>query len=89
MYKTEPCCGICIEEFDEDKAKFIAKVPQCSHLFHVACLNDWITQKLNSNDAPDCPACREKFTVNAVNKTVSKAEIQPDLNEAKSKLRVP
>ena len=47
-------CAICLGEFADNKDAKIAEV-KCTgkHIFHVACLEEWIKK----NDI--CPLCRE------------------------------
>lgn len=43
-------CSICLKEFEEGEP--LQKVPNCSHIFHEACLRKWFVQ------AQICPMCR-------------------------------
>jgi len=42
-------CSICLEMFDQDR---VLKQLPCSHVFHVACLSDWL------RNHKSCPLCR-------------------------------
>ncbi len=43
-------CPICIEELKKNVVKL-----DCEHMFHIDCLNMWMTYNNNN----DCPYCRE------------------------------
>jgi len=43
-------CQICIEEFKDNDT--LRRIPECSHAFHVGCIDSWFRNK-NS-----CPVCR-------------------------------
>jgi hypothetical protein len=43
-------CAVCLSEFNE--AQEVRVLPECLHLFHVACVDKW----LNSHSS--CPLCR-------------------------------
>ena len=47
------CCAVCLEDYiDGDE---LLRMPNCSHVFHAACLEDWLT------DNSTCPCCRANF----------------------------
>lgn len=44
-------CAICLgEEFEEEE--WVKKIPNCSHIFHVSCIDAWLQSHSN------CPLCR-------------------------------
>lgn len=43
-------CAICLEGFKD--GEFVRKLPDCGHLFHVNCVDNWLVRVLN------CPICR-------------------------------
>ncbi|CAH8263545.1 unnamed protein product [Arabidopsis lyrata] len=53
--EDESTCSICLEDFlnygDKDDKRII-KLPNCSHLFHIVCIFEWL-MRCNS-----CPLCR-------------------------------
>jgi hypothetical protein len=51
--ESQTSCVICFEEYKED-----TKVRQisCSHVYHSACIMEWIQKK---PEQPDCPQCRQ------------------------------
>lgn len=47
-------CAICLSNFkDGEKMRVL---PQCSHEFHVACIDAWLCNH------PNCPTCRQELT---------------------------
>jgi hypothetical protein len=45
-----PDCSICLREFEDGEQ--LQRIPNCSHVFHEACLRKWFVQ------AQICPTCR-------------------------------
>jgi len=43
-------CPICLEEYEDDHQ--IRRLRNCGHVFHLLCIDSWLTQKQN------CPSCR-------------------------------
>ncbi|CAE5963523.1 unnamed protein product [Arabidopsis arenosa] len=43
-------CAICLTEFSDGEE--IRILPRCSHVFHVACIDKWLTSRSS------CPSCR-------------------------------
>jgi hypothetical protein len=50
-YTTPPCCAHPPREEAQDESG-LHKIPTCGHLFHKACLNQWLSQRSS------CPVCR-------------------------------
>lgn len=50
----EGVCSICLCEFKEGEK--IRVLPECSHLFHMACIDMWLYSH------PNCPLCRADTT---------------------------
>lgn len=50
--QTRRDCAICLEAFKE--GDLCRKLPDCTHLFHVNCVDSWLTKK------PNCPVCRTR-----------------------------
>ena len=49
-------CPTCLEVFTpEDNLQ----CPPCGHVFHGACIRQWLRSKRGSNTGPDCPQCRK------------------------------
>lgn len=44
------CCSVCLQDFGP--RQFVRALPQCQHIFHVRCIDDWLQR--NSS----CPLCR-------------------------------
>ncbi|KAM3353403.1 hypothetical protein ACQJBY_024517 [Aegilops geniculata] len=44
------CCSVCLQDFGS--RQFVRALPQCQHIFHVRCIDDWLQR--NST----CPLCR-------------------------------
>ncbi|KAJ8763707.1 hypothetical protein K2173_003179 [Erythroxylum novogranatense] len=47
---TEHCCLICLEDCTD--GDMMRKTPRCGHVFHLCCLDNWLT--INGS----CPLCR-------------------------------
>ncbi|RKO93732.1 putative anaphase-promoting complex subunit, partial [Blyttiomyces helicus] len=45
---------VCLESFEEDT---LVRTLSCGHLFHRACIDRWLLQKIAS-----CPLCRAEFS---------------------------
>ena len=49
-------CPTCLEVFTlEDELQ----CPPCGHVFHRACIQQWLRSKRGSDTGPDCPQCRK------------------------------
>ncbi|KAL2250526.1 RING-H2 finger protein ATL51-like [Sesamum indicum] len=46
----EDLCAVCLVEFKEGVR--VSVLPECTHIFHVACINKWL------ENHPNCPLCR-------------------------------
>ncbi|KAK4419088.1 RING-H2 finger protein ATL1 [Sesamum alatum] len=46
----EDLCAVCLVEFKEGVR--VSVLPECAHIFHVACINKWL------QNHPNCPLCR-------------------------------
>ena len=62
-------CGICHTELDgcAPEAQFPGDDSpvvwgQCSHAFHLSCIDEWCQKQ---NDAPTCPMCRRSWEIAA------------------------
>jgi len=61
FYTTENNeCTICYNELDNGQD--ICMIPQCGHIFHCECINQWVTPRPDerSSTRPTCPLCRTK-----------------------------
>ncbi|BAT88636.1 hypothetical protein VIGAN_05218000 [Vigna angularis var. angularis] len=47
---NESCCSICFQEFEDEE--FVRTLPNCSHFFHLVCIDKWLVQQ------GSCPICR-------------------------------
>lgn len=47
---TSCSCSICLEDYDD--TDMLRLLPQCGHLFHLACIDPWLLVQ------PTCPVCR-------------------------------
>lgn len=43
----------------------VARILQCNHAFHKACIMAWVKTKVEKGTQPDCPCCRAAFPVGA------------------------
>ncbi|KAI5675547.1 hypothetical protein M9H77_06497 [Catharanthus roseus] len=50
-------CAICLENFKE--GDLCRKLPDCRHLFHVNCVDTWLTK------VPNCPICRTRVRLDS------------------------
>jgi hypothetical protein len=64
---TASCCSICLVDYKE--TDMIRLLPDCSHLFHLNCVDPWM--RLH----PTCPICRNKPV--AGQHTTLMAEVDP------------
>ena len=53
-------CSICIEAYKENE---ITVTLPCGHLFHKECVGEWVINKIQSSETPDCPLCRKELLV--------------------------
>ena len=49
-------CPTCLEVFTPEDD---LQCPPCGHVFHGACIQQWLRSKQGSNTGPDCPQCRK------------------------------
>ncbi|XP_040989738.1 NEP1-interacting protein-like 1 [Juglans microcarpa x Juglans regia] len=45
------CCSICLQDFKDENS--VRELPNCGHLFHVGCVDKWLSRQ------GTCPMCRE------------------------------
>lgn len=50
--KNQGMCVICLDELINEENKKLGKLNNCTHVFHMKCLNTWLNEK------PICPVCR-------------------------------
>jgi len=80
----EELCGICHTELDgcAPEAQFPGDDSpvvwgQCTHAFHLSCIDEWCQKQ---NDAPTCPMCRRPWEIAADNNESNKGAAQHDEN---------
>eukprot|EP00116_Pleurobrachia_bachei_P011263 sb/3471525/ len=56
-------CPICLESFETGYCHFT--ITECTHYFHMACLNEHLIQRCK-NEVPRCPTCRVELDVDYV-----------------------
>uniref|UniRef100_A0A0A9GWA1 RING-type domain-containing protein n=1 Tax=Arundo donax TaxID=35708 RepID=A0A0A9GWA1_ARUDO len=44
------CCSVCLQDFGAQQ--FVRVLPQCQHIFHVRCIDNWLLRHAS------CPLCR-------------------------------
>ncbi|KAM0894561.1 hypothetical protein ACQ4PT_024394 [Festuca glaucescens] len=44
------CCSVCLQDFG--LRQFVRTLPQCEHIFHVQCIDNWLQRNAS------CPLCR-------------------------------
>ncbi|KAL2620065.1 hypothetical protein R1flu_000270 [Riccia fluitans] len=49
-------CSICLSEFLDGESLYV--IPKCNHLFHKACLNQWLLRNKTT-----CPICRSSLKI--------------------------
>ncbi|GMY31259.1 NEP1-interacting protein-like 1 [Fagus crenata] len=54
----EFCCSICLQDFEDED--HVRTLPNCGHLFHLYCIDEWLTRQ------GTCPMCR-KYVCNDKN----------------------
>jgi hypothetical protein len=62
----KPECTICLSEFEAGEMLCWAKTDQCNHVFHFACIGEWL------KDHDECPMCLADI-VNAVDIVVEES----------------
>lgn len=50
----EPCCSVCLCEFEEEEN---IRKTYCPHYFHNDCITSWLLKQKN------CPHCRNSMTI--------------------------
>ena len=48
-----PSCCICVTEYQEGEV--VKKLPNCTHIYHLDCIKEWLEYKGN------CPLCRTRI----------------------------
>lgn len=61
-------CSICLGEFRQDEC--IRVLAECTHIFHMACINKWLEHH------PNCPLCR----ATAVHPPLPSASLPPAID---------
>ena len=54
---TDPCCSICLDEYQVGDEVCWSKNQVCVHIHHLDCMLAWL------QDHDDCPLCREVFVL--------------------------
>ncbi|CDP07528.1 unnamed protein product [Coffea canephora] len=52
---SESTCAICLDSIQN--AQLCRAFPPCSHVFHVQCIDPWLTKNMT------CPSCRSLYEV--------------------------
>jgi hypothetical protein len=53
-------CAICLCEYDVGSDVVWSSNPQCEHVFHKNCIEQWL---MKQRDGPLCPCCRRDFVI--------------------------
>ena len=62
-------CNICLDDLSTNQS--VIKTP-CSHLFHSACIKEWLNTKIESRKVGSCPFCRSQ--IGAITSNLSKLD---------------
>lgn len=54
---TSVDCAICLESVED--GDFCRELPDCKHLFHANCIDNWLTK------VPNCPICRTRVQLDS------------------------
>jgi hypothetical protein len=57
--KVSNCCAICLASYATGNVVVWSSNAGCPHVFHEACLMDWLTH--SQQDGTSCPCCRQSF----------------------------
>ncbi|PKU83558.1 DnaJ protein like [Dendrobium catenatum] len=75
---NDPFCSICLLDYTD--AQILRLLPDCRHIFHAACVDEWLQQH------PTCPICRctplTYFDVRCDEVNLSQKELWPDVSRA-------
>lgn len=75
-------CTICIEDFKENKSK--VSVTPCKHVFHYACLSNWLIKNVKN---PKCPNCNKNLIEDVKDSDIQPVVVNPERVEV-NKIRV-
>ena len=53
-------CSICLCEYTPGSDIVWSSNPQCEHVFHTSCIEQWL---MKQRDGPLCPCCRRDFVI--------------------------
>jgi Ring finger domain len=54
-----PECAICMESYNLGDSIVWSSNPDCHHVFHTACINEWLRRKKETQWK--CPYCRQPY----------------------------
>jgi len=52
------CCSVCLQDFGVQQ--FVRALPQCQHVFHVRCIDNWLLRHAS------CPLCRASVHIDHI-----------------------
>jgi len=55
--EDKSCCSICLSDYRESEV--VRVMPDCSHMFHAACIDEWLRRHAT------CPVCRTSSNLHA------------------------
>ena len=58
---TPDPCSICFEDFKS--GQMLREINFCKHMFHQACIEEWIKRKTPDNGVPNCPLCKHDLVL--------------------------
>lgn len=53
--ELKSCCSICLSDYKESEV--VREIPDCGHMFHVVCIDQWLRRHAT------CPICRISPTI--------------------------
>ncbi|XP_074284440.1 putative RING-H2 finger protein ATL12 [Silene latifolia] len=71
-------CSVCLAEFED--IEILRLLPKCKHGFHIECIDQWL------ENHSTCPLCRQKVSIEDINKLIYSSNSMRLIVEGKSSL---